>query len=140
MGVEQGIILAIVLSVIVVLAHVYKPHDRVISSRRTAPGALAVDRAGRGGAGPGDLRLRRRALLRQCEPVHGGDPRHRRGRREPPIRWFAIDAAAMADLDYSGADALRQITRRVTEQGARLVLCSVDTPVRTLLDAYGLTD
>ena len=58
---------------------------------------------------------------------------------QPPIKWFAIDAAAIADIDYSGADAVRQIHKAVSEHGARLVLCAVDTPVRTLLDAYGLT-
>ena len=115
-GVEQGIILAIVLSVIVVLAHVYKPHDRVVSFAADGSRVLGRERPGRGRARAGDLRLRSRAVLREREPLHG------RGRRivegaQPAIKWFAVDAAAIADIDYSGADALRQITRRSPSAG-----------------------
>ena len=46
----------------------------------------------------------------------------------------------MGDLDYSGADTVRQIVGELERRGARLVLCSVDPAVRKLLDAYGLTD
>jgi MFS superfamily sulfate permease-like transporter len=46
----------------------------------------------------------------------------------------------MGDVDYSGADAMRQVNKAVTEHGARLVLSNVDMPVRKLLDAYGVTD
>jgi high affinity sulfate transporter 1 len=139
-GVEQGIILAIVLSVIVVLAHVYKPHDRVISF---APDGSRV-------LGSVDAPV-------EAEPglliyVFGAELFYANASRfteeivgilegaQSAIRWFAIDAAAIADIDYSGADALRQVHKAVNEHGARLVLCAVDTPVRKLLDAYGLTD
>ena len=59
---------------------------------------------------------------------------------DPPLRWFVLDAAAMGDLDYSGADTLRQVRNELDGRGTRMVLCAVDPAVRKLLDAFGLTE
>ncbi len=139
-GVEQGIILAIVLSVIVVLMHVYKPHDRVVSfapDGRPQLGHLAEPVQ----AAPGLLIYAFGAELFYAnasrfseeimELVESADP---------PLRWLALDAAAMGDLDFSGADSVRQVANELEGRGAKLVLCSVDPAVRKLLDAYGLTE
>ena len=139
-GVEQGIILAIVLSVIVVLAHVYKPHDRIISFKADGSAVFGSVTAPVEAA-PGLVIYAFGAELfyanasRFTEEIVAILESAR-----TPIKWFAIDAAAMGDIDYSGADAMRQINKAVTEHGAKLVLSNVDTPVRKLLDAYGLTD
>ena len=139
-GVEQGIILAIVLSLIVVLAHVYKPHDRII--------AIASDGT--------------RTLGEVEEPVQiapgllvyafGAELFYANASRfaeetigiieasEPSLSWLVVDAAAIGDIDYSGADTVRQVATELDRRNARLVLCSVDPAVRTLLDAYGLTE
>ena len=58
----------------------------------------------------------------------------------PPVKWFAVNAAAVGDIDLSGAAAVRQIAAELGRHGATLVLCSVDPAVRRLLDAYGLTE
>ena len=125
-GVEQGIILAIILSLIIVLTHVYKPHDRVISvapdGTRDARARSTTPVAGRARAG--DLRLRRGAVLRERDPLHRGDRAASSRTADPPLKWFALDAAAMGDLDYSGADTVRQICGELERQNARLVLCS----------------
>ena len=139
-GVEQGIILAIVLSVIVVLMHVYKPHDRVVSFApdgkpnlgsvaepvQAAPGLVIY-------AFGAELFYANASRFSEeiMEIIESADP---------PLRWLAIDAAAIGDLDYSGADSVRQIHDELEGRGARLVLCSVDPAVRKLLDAYGLTE
>jgi SulP family sulfate permease len=140
LGVEQGIILAIVLSVIVVLMHVYKPHDRVVSFAtdgtpqlghvaepvQAAPGLVIY-------AFGAELFYANASRFSEeiMEIVESADP---------PLRWLAIDAAAVGDLDYSGADSVRQVHDELEGRGATLVLCSVDPAVRRLLDAYGLTD
>ncbi len=56
------------------------------------------------------------------------------------MKWFALDAAAMGDIDFSGADSLRQVAAEMERRQARLVICSLDPSVRKLVDAYGLTD
>ena len=51
-----------------------------------------------------------------------------------------IDAGAIGDVDYSGADALRQAHDELAHKGVTLALAEVSDPVRKLLDAYGLTE
>ena len=111
-GVEQGIILAIILSLILVLMHVYKPHDRVIAIAPDGTRTLGpVDEPVQ--AAPGLVIYAFGAELFYANAtrfteevmgiVEGADP---------PLRWFVLDAAAMGDLDYSGADTLRQVAQR----------------------------
>ncbi len=139
-GVEQGIILAIILSLVVVLMHVYKPHDWVISVAADGARNLGpVDHAAQ--AAPGLV-----VFVIGAELFYANANRFTKevmqiiGSADPPLTWFALDAAAMGDVDYSGADTVRQIIGELRRRGARLVLCSVDPAVRKLLDAYGLTE
>lgn len=138
-GVEQGIILAVILSLILVLMHVYKPHDGVI--------AIAPD--GTRTLGPVDQPVQTAPGL--VVYVFGAELFYANATRfteevmsivegaDPPLRWLVLDAAAMGDLDYSGADTLRQVQSELDGRGTRMVLCSVAPAVRALLDAYGLT-
>ena len=139
-GVEQGIILAIVLSVVVVLMHVYKPHDRVVSftsEGRPQLGSVAEPVQ----AAPGLVIYAFGAELfyanasRFSEEIMGIVET-----ADPPLRWLGLDAAAIGDIDFSGADSVRQIRDELEGRGAKLVLCSVDPAVGRLLDAYGLTE
>jgi SulP family sulfate permease len=138
-GVEQGIILAIVLSLIVVLMHVYKPHDWVISlgpdgARNLGPVDNAVQ------AAPGLVVFAIGAELFYANAARFTEEVMQIiESANPSLKWFALDAAAMGDLDYSGSDTVRQIVGELQRRDARLVLCSVDPAVRKLLDAYGLT-
>ena len=138
-GVEQGIILAIVLSVVVVLMHVYKPHDRVVSftsEGRPQLGSVAEPVQ----AAPGLVIYAFGAELfyanasRFSEEIMGIVET-----ADPPLRWLGLDAAAIGDIDFSGADSVRQIRDELEGRGAKLVLCSVDPAVGRLLDANGLT-
>ena len=139
-GVEQGIILAIVLSVVVVLMHVYKPHDRIVAFTADGKPRLgSVVEAAQ--AVPGLVIYAFGAELFYAnasrfseeimEIVEAADP---------PLKWLAIDAAAMGDLDFSGADSVRQIAGEMERRNAKLAICSLDPAVRKLLDAYGLTE
>ncbi len=86
-GVEEGIIVAIVLSLIVVLRHVYQPHDRVISFAPDGSRVLGQV-AGRGTSTPRPLRvpLWCRAVLRERESfLGGGHGHHRSGGPTPAL-------------------------------------------------------
>ncbi len=139
-GVEQGIILAIILSLIVVLMHVYKPHDWVISIAHDGTRTLgSVESAVE--AAPGLVIFAFGAELFYANASRFSEEIMQIiEAADPPLAWFALDAAAMGDLDYSGADSLRQITGELQRRNARLVMCSVDPAVRKLLDAFGLTE
>lgn len=56
-----------------------------------------------------------------------------------PLAWFCLDCAAISDVDYSAAQALRRAHQELQGRGARLVLAEVSPYVRAELDRYGLT-
>jgi high affinity sulfate transporter 1 len=138
-GVEQGIILAMALSILEHIHHSYRPYDRLIdldaeghvamhpldSGARTRPG-LAVYRFGSGLYYANATRFTEEivALVEQAEP---------------PLRWLCVEATAMGDIDYSGAETIASVRDELASQGVTLVLCDLDAWVRKLLDAYGLT-
>jgi sulfate permease, SulP family len=58
----------------------------------------------------------------------------------PPVRWIGLDASAVADVDYSGAQTLRELARSLHERGVRLVFAEVEPDVLASLHRYGLSD
>jgi len=57
---------------------------------------------------------------------------------DPPIEWFCVSAAAMGDIDYSGAGALRQLIDAVKRKGAKVVVCEAEPGVVKRPNEYGL--
>ncbi len=59
---------------------------------------------------------------------------------DPPLSWFCIDAAAIADVDFSGAATVRETAAALRERGVQLVWTEVSRDVRAEFDRYDLTD
>ena len=59
---------------------------------------------------------------------------------QPKVRWLGIDAASIADVDFSGAETLRELAESLRERDTRLLLAEVPPDVRAELDRYGLTE
>jgi MFS superfamily sulfate permease-like transporter len=58
---------------------------------------------------------------------------------QPPLAWFCIDLGAVDDVDFSAAEALREMIELLKERGIRLTCVEVQATVRAELDRYGLT-
>ena len=144
-GVEQGIILAIV-------ALDHRAHLSQLSPVRHA---LAVDADGRlesarcrdgkaPEARPGlvDLPVRSEPVLRQRDTLHRGG--HRISSRPPTRRCAgsASSGSAMGDVDYSGADCDPSRSREELERKSVTFVAGRRRArrVRGQLDAYGLTE
>jgi MFS superfamily sulfate permease-like transporter len=138
-GVEQGIILAIVLSIVEHLYHSYRPYDSLISLSSTgrlrsspptegtqAAAGLAVYFFGASLYYANSARFTSEVLA----IVEAADP---------PLKWFCVSAAAMSDIDYSGAGSIRQVMDELKKRAITLVMTDVDPRVKALLDRYGLT-
>jgi MFS superfamily sulfate permease-like transporter len=137
-GVEEGIILAIVLSLVLHVRRHYQTIDSVLAKNakgrlttvaptpgtRTEPG-LVVYRFGGGIFYANAERLSEEVL-----GLVGGD--------DPP-RWFILDAAAIDDIDYSGGKTLAELADQLHERNVVLALCEVDEKVRVELDTFGIT-
>jgi len=137
-GVENGIALAVIASVVDHLRHSYHPRNSllvksptghwqaipVVPGARTEPG-LVVYRFGTSLYYANASRL-----LEDLTALVG---------HGSPIRWFVLDCAAIGDVDYSASAALAQVVRRLHERHIRFAVANVLAPVHEQLDRYGIT-
>jgi sulfate permease, SulP family len=139
-GVEQGIILAIILSIVVHLYHSYRPHDTLL--RLTPDGHIHSSPPSDGTQlAPGLVVYRFGASLYYANATRfTAEIMDIVENADPPVRWFVVAASAIGDVDYSGADTLRSVHEELAARDVMLVLLDVDPQVRALLDRYGLTE
>jgi SulP family sulfate permease len=141
-GVEQGILLAIVLSVLDHLRRSYHPRDTVLT--RTDKGKLhgveVTDEPNPPDLEPGLVVYRFGANLyyananRLTEEIRGI-----LGRSAGAPSWLCIEAAGVDDVDFSGGETILDLLRELQEQGTKLVFADVDPDVRAEFDRYGVT-
>ena len=138
-GVEQGILLAIVLSIIDHLRRSYKPNDTVLA--RTRDDKLASRPAAEGGqAAPGLVVYHFAASLYYANANHFSEEvRHLTG-GDSGVEWLCLDAGSIDDVDYSAAETLRELHVELGERHVRVVLANVTPVVRDELDRLGVTE
>jgi len=138
LGVEDGIVLAVGVSIIDHVRHSYHPINSVLvksaaghwhpvpvrPAERTEDG-LVVYRFGT---------TLYYANASRLEADIGALAGH-----GSPLRWLVLDAAAIGDVDYTAATVLRQVVEKLRRRGVRLVITSALWPVRQQLDRYGIT-
>jgi len=139
-GVEQGIIVAMVLSIIDHTRHGYRPKNAVVAP--AASGFFqATPVASMTQAEPGLLIYRFTHAMyyanaqKLSEEVTG-----LANQADPPLRWLCVDASAVDDVDYSAAETIRSLHGILKEKDIRLVFAKVDDDVKAELDRYGLSD
>jgi SulP family sulfate permease len=143
-GVEQGILLAIVLSLLDHIRRSYHPRDTLLvkedSGRwRTVP--VPEDVSPATDAEPGLVIYRFGASLYYANTNRFTEEiRSLLDRRAGAPAWVCIDCAAIGDVDFSGGKTLLDLLQEVEKKGSWLVLAELDDGVRAELDRYGLTD
>jgi MFS superfamily sulfate permease-like transporter len=138
LGVEYGIVLAIIASIVEHLRHSYSPLNCVLV--KSPEGHWQPVPAGPGARTEEGLVVYRFGTSvyyanasRLVEDVaalvgHGG-----------PLRWMVIDCAAIGDVDYTASTALAKVVEHVHQHHVHVVLSSVLGPVRQQLDRYGIS-
>jgi MFS superfamily sulfate permease-like transporter len=137
LGVEYGIILAIVASMIDHLRHSYSPLNSILVKSAeghwravpVGPGArtedgLVVYRFGT------SLYYANAARLAQDIATLVG--------HGLPLRWLVLDFAAIGDIDYTASSVLTKMAEHLHQRHVRFVASSVLAPVRHQLDRYGI--
>jgi len=138
LGVEYGIILAIVASIVDHLRHSYSPLNSILVKSgaghwravpvdpgvRTAEG-LVVYRFGT------SLYYANASRLVQDVTALAG--------HGAPLRWLVLDWAAIGDVDYTASTVLVKVAEHLHQRHIRLVFSSVLGPVRHQLDRYGIS-
>lgn len=137
-GVEQGVLLAIVVSMVDHLRHSYHPRSSVlvksaaghwqsapvVVGARTTEG-LVIYRFGT------SLYFANASQLATdiTTLTHQGNP----------PSWLCLDGAAIGDVDYTAAAVLIRVHQQLQAHGTRLVLSNIIEPVQAQLDHYGIT-
>jgi MFS superfamily sulfate permease-like transporter len=135
LGVERGIFVAIVLSVLDHLRQEYRPKDVVL----TAPGGKW--RAATPGCetDPGLIVYRFEAPLFFANADYFAMRVQQMVASAPhPVRWFVLDLASMNDLDYTGGLTLARTVEQLRRQTISVGLVAADDVVDEL-DCLGIT-
>ena len=124
-GVEQGIILAIVLSLIDHTRRGYRPKNVALVPADSG-GLDAQPIATRAQALPGLLIYRfTHSLYYANAELLSEEITDLINNSEPPLRWLCLDASAVDDVDYSAAETLRSLFAILKDKGIRLVVAQV---------------
>ncbi|WP_321419510.1 SulP family inorganic anion transporter [uncultured Methanomethylovorans sp.] len=137
-GVEQGIVISIVLSVIAHLRHSYRPLNLLLvpkqgGAMRTVPlekGQQAVEglliyRFGSNLYFANESRFMEEIIALAKE--YGG------------LKWFCISATNIEDIDFTSIEALKNVFTQLQQMNITLVLSEVVQPVMNELDRDGIT-
>jgi MFS superfamily sulfate permease-like transporter len=127
-GVEQGILLAIALSLIEHTRHGYRPKNAVL-----APGGQQMEPVAKAAqVVPGLIiyRFTHSLYYANCQQL-ADEVSWLTNNAEPPLRWFCLDASAIDDVDYSAAETLRSVYRELQAKGIHLVVAGVLDDVKT---------
>ncbi|KVP00661.1 transporter [Burkholderia ubonensis] len=138
-GVEQGILLAVALSLMRHVRHSYRPHTMVLEpaagdgrwlpvparpGAMTAPG-LIVYRFGSDLFYANDHQFAEEvAALVDAAPV--------------APRWFIIDAGAITDVDYSAARTVSDLVRSLRARGIGVIFGRVNRYLRADMERHGI--
>ena len=125
LGVEQGIVFAILFSLIVHTRHGYRPKDYLIV--RQPSGRLRAKNLDTGAqVRPGLLIYRFGHSMyyanseRMKDEVYGLV-----AQAKPPLRWLCIDVTAVDDIDYTSMGALSEIKTHLQKKSIELVFAQI---------------
>jgi sulfate permease, SulP family len=139
-GVEQGILLAMTLSLLRIVHHSYHPHSVVMVQDQkgewrgipAVPGAVTA---------PGVVVYRFGAPLfyananRFSEEIRGLI-----GSQPAAVRWVVVDSGPITQIDYTAARYVRQLQEDLSGRGVRLAIAHVGSDLRADLDRHHLTE
>lgn len=135
-GVEQGIVFAMLVSLLRVVRHSYNPHTAVLTE--DARGIWLLNPVVRGAVTEAGVVIYRfsatlfyanagffaEQVRLLCEPA------------SPRVRWVIVDCGAITHVDYSAARMLISMRMDLEKEGVELVLAHVDSNLEADLDRH----
>ena len=139
LGVEQGILLAIALSLFRHVRHSYRPHTMMLAPDAAGRWVPASATPGKE-TEPGLIIYRFGAdLFYANQNIFVDEARSLVERAPTPVRWFIVDAGAITDIDYSAAQSIRDLRDQLARQEVRMVFARVSPYLRSDMDRHGIT-
>jgi MFS superfamily sulfate permease-like transporter len=137
-GVEQGILLAIALSLFMHVQHSYRPHTLMfvpdVAARwvpvPATPGKVTE---------PGLIVYRFGAdLFYANQNLFTDEVRALVDQAPAPLRWFIVDSGAITDVDYSAAQCILELIDDLGRRKVSLIFGRVNHYLRSDLDRHGI--
>jgi len=137
---NRNFILAIVLSIVIHMRHSYKPRNtlEVVDDEgrvRTAPLSEGAEML------PGLIVYRfAHSLYYANANLFAEEVLSVVDSASPRAEWFCLEASAIADVDISASETLREVHGQLGERGVRFVVSNLGSEVRRTLAHYGTTE
>lgn len=137
-GVQQGILLAVILSLLQHVRRSYQPHTGIITRLENdrwrmepvAPGKMIEPGLVMYWFGADLFYANIGRFVEDVRKLVGGSP--------TPVRWLAIDGSAITDADFSSGCALLELQQDLSKEGVSLVLVSLGWKREGDLERLGL--
>jgi high affinity sulfate transporter 1 len=139
-GVEQGIVLAMALSLFRVVRHSYHPHTAVLEQtplgmwrlNPVLPGTVTE---------PGLVIYRFGAPLFYANANYFSEEVRMLASSAPsPLHCVLLDAGAITNVDFTAARVMREVVKDLSAEGTGFVLAHVQSDLKPDLDRHHLTD
>jgi sulfate permease, SulP family len=139
-GVEQGILLAMALSLFRIVHHSYRPHTAVLQQtpdgiwhlKPVVPGVMTE---------PGMVIYRFGAPLFYANANRFLEEVRMLATSAPvPVHWLIVDAGAITKVDFTAARLLLEVQKDLSAQGTGLVFAHVQSDLKPDLDRHHLTE
>jgi SulP family sulfate permease len=145
-GILQGVVFAIALSILEMLYRLARPHEGVLGRVPGIAGMHDVDDYPEARTIPGCMFYRYDAPLFFANI---GDLRERVDKLidieneaypDSPVRWFVLNVEANVEIDITAADGLRELAQELADRGIHLGLARVKNDMYEPLNRAGVID
>ncbi|ATZ23287.1 SulP family inorganic anion transporter [Streptomyces lavendulae] len=140
LGILYGVLVAVALSVIDLLARVARPHDAVLGIVPGLAGMHDIDDYPTARTIPGLL------IYRYDSPLFFANAEDFRRRavaavdeQDGPVHWFVLNTEANVEVDITALDAVEALRSELVQRDIVFAFARVKQELREPLDAYGLT-
>jgi sulfate permease, SulP family len=139
-GVKEGIIVAVMLSLILHVYHSYRPHSAVLipGANRfwqpvpAEPGTVSA---------PGLIIYRfSRDLFYANTTYFSEQVQSLVYSAELPVQWFILEARAITEIDYSASQTIRDVVKELSDRNVVIIVTGLAPEVRAQFDRDGLTN
>jgi len=139
-GVEDGIMLALILSLLQHVRHSYRPHAAV-ETRASEGHWLMNPLSPEHVAAPGLIVYWFGSDLFYANFDRFAGQAHKLVTdSQSPVTWLVVDAGAITSIDYTAGGGLKELTKELDKNGVTLVFAHINQNLRADLDRQELTE
>jgi sulfate permease, SulP family len=140
LGVKEGILLAVSLSLILHVRHSYRPHSAIIIPNQNGLWQPIPVRLGTVST-PGIIIYRfSRDLFYANATFFSEEIQNLIKSAELPVKWFILEARAITEIDYSASQTVRDLLKELSILNVTFIVSGLSPDVKEQFDRDGLTE